>query len=56
MLSDINVINSAGIKIENSLLILGFKFNADLSNIRENIDTAILKIKSFGKNVLEFFR
>ena len=52
----IDVINSAGIKIENSLLILGFKFNADLSNIRENIDTAILKIKSFGKNVLEYFR
>ena len=42
----IDVINSAGIKIENSLLILGFKFNADLSNISENIDNAILKIKS----------
>ena len=42
----LEIIKKAGIKVEENLTILGFRFNANLSNLHENIDDAILKIKS----------
>ena len=44
--SILRIIHNAGIKIEENLTILGFRFNSDLSNLNENIDEAIVKLKS----------
>ena len=44
--SILRIIHNSGIKIEENLTILGFRFNSDLSNLNENIDEAIVKMES----------